>query len=93
MTKTKITKLQDEDLNTSDNFYVCHNYKYENNDQTMYFKFYLSFPEGINTEYINIKEKEENKILEMVNGNGGKKNIYHFVFRYSDYIEVDPKQL
>lgn len=94
MTNYKITPLPDEKLNTNNDFYICHNYECTGESITILFKFYQNFPEGINAEFVNISEKENDKITETMKSRlNTRKKVYHFAFRYSDYIEIDPKQL
>lgn len=97
MSENIISLLNEEQLITTSDSYVCQNYQYKNKNITAIFKFYIGLKENWITfkeENIDISLNEKAKINELEKlqkiSNG---KTYHFAFRYSDFIEVDPKLL
>lgn len=91
----KIQKINDEQLNTSKSYYICHVYEVTlPSKEKSYLKFYISFSESFNAEYEKVDKKEIDKIQEYYRLEKLKSNAtYYFNFKYSDYFEVDIKTL
>jgi hypothetical protein len=88
----EINQLETEKLNTANNFYLCHVYQAKIKEKNYIFKFYISFPEGFNTSKDN-SEKEKNKIMETLKKENPEEKTYFFIYRYSDYIPINPEGL
>lgn len=83
-----IKQLENEELNTANNFYICHVYEAKN----YFFKFYISFPESFQLDG-DISEKEKSKITEIISKKEIKEKTYFFIYRYSDFVPVNPEGL
>lgn len=90
-----VVYIGEEKLNTSQNLYICNAYQVNLSERrSVHFKFYLSFSESFNAEGLNLRLKEEDLIKEYIKLNKLEEGkTYHFIFKYSDYFEVDVKTL